>query len=182
VAINLKLNPVRDVDAQKDDMGRRWVGFQAEHSPQQTYDQNRGVWLFGPRAARERYATFSFEGTVRVVVEIDGIETISSKNPSRPDKSAIVGRVLGEGHPMHQALMGTPVDAHRNPVTYPDDPADGPRNCACGCGAPVPSHRAFAPGHDQRAVHERITRQWGSTLGFIGWYDATYPLAPMTEG
>lgn len=33
---------------------------------------------------------------------------------------------------------------------------------------------ALRPGHDQRAVHERIARQWGDTLGFIHWFDDTY--------
>jgi len=23
-------------------------------------------------------------------------------------------------------------------------------------------------------VHERIAKQWGDTLGFIGWFDETY--------
>jgi len=26
-------------------------------------------------------------------------------------------------------------------------------------------------------VHERIARQWGGTVGFIEWFDATYPEA-----
>ena len=34
--------------------------------------------------------------------------------------------------------------------------------------------RRFIPGHDQRAVHERIERQWGDTMGFIRWFDETY--------
>jgi len=31
------------------------------------------------------------------------------------------------------------------------------------------------PGHDQKAIHARISKQWGGTLGFIDWFDATYP-------
>jgi hypothetical protein len=75
------------------------------------------------------------------------------------------------------------VYTHRNPVTYIDDPAGDPRTCACGCGAVVPGHRIFVPGHDQRAVHDRITRQWGNTLNFIHWFDATYdpPAATVTR-
>ena len=34
---------------------------------------------------------------------------------------------------------------------------------------------AFLPGHDQQAVHDRNTRQWGSPLSFVTWFDATYP-------
>ncbi len=33
--------------------------------------------------------------------------------------------------------------------------------------------RAFAAGH-QRAIHERISKQWGDTLAFINWFDGTY--------
>lgn len=66
------------------------------------------------------------------------------------------------------------MDGNRNPVSYiPDDPADEPeRQSACGCGeATVKPPRAFAAGHDQRAVRERIARQWGSTLAFVRWFD-----------
>jgi len=182
VPINLKLGPVRDVAPEKDDMGRSWVGFSPPHSARQTYEQNRGVWLLGPRAARERYATFSFDGTVRVVIEIEGVETVPARNPAVRSKSAVVGRVLEAGHPVHDALVGRPVDQHRNPVTYLPDPSGRPRTCGCGCRAEVAGHRAFAPGHDQRAIHERITRQWGSTLGFIDWFDAAYPAQPAAGG
>lgn len=181
MAINLKLGPVRDVHPDEDDMGRTWVGYEPTLSAQQVHDQNRGIWLLGPRAAREKHATYSFEGTIRAVVEIDHIESVSAKAAGKKDKSAVVGRVLTIGHPVHDALIGTSIDGHRNPVTYLDGPTGGARTCACGCGAPVAGHRVFAPGHDQRAVHERITRQWGSTLGFIDWFDATFPLDPPAE-
>lgn len=182
MAINFKLGPVRDVAPEQDDMGRSWVGFSPTHSAQQTYEQNRGIWLLGPRAARERYATFSFDGTVCVVVEVDRVETVPAKNAAKRSKSAVVARVLEAGHPVHDTLVGQPVDLHKNPVTYPADPSGGPRTCGCGCGRAVADHRAFVTGHDQRAVHERITRQWGSTLGFVDWFDATYPAQPAAKG
>jgi hypothetical protein len=174
VAINFKLSPVKKVDPAIDDMTRTWVGWSSEHSPQETFTQNRGVWVLGPRAERERYATFSSEGEIRVVAAIERLETVPAKNPRLRSKQAVVGRVLDAGDPVHDALIGRPVDEHRNPVTYFDDPMEGARTCACGCGGPVPGHRVFLPGHDQRAVHDRITRQWGSTLGFIEWFDAEY--------
>ena len=179
--INFKLGPVRAVVPVQDEMGRSWVGFSPTHSAQQVYEQNRGIWLLGPRAARERVATFSFEGTVQVVVEVDRVETVPAKDATKRTKSAIVGRVLDAGHPAHDALIGQAVDLHRNPVTYLPDPSGGPRTCGCGCGAAVAGHRTFVPGHDQRAVHERITRQWGSSLGFIDWFDAAYPADPDAE-
>ncbi|MHB1010463.1 MAG: hypothetical protein ACYCTH_03265 [Cellulomonas sp.] len=175
MAINFKLGPVAQADPATDDMGRDWIGWTHLHTAQKTYEQNRGVWVLGQRAERERLATFSYDGEIKLVVEIEKIETVPAKMSDARSKSAIVGRVLEPGDPRHDALIGQRVDAHRNPVTYIAEPTAGNPACACGCGAPVPAHRSFLPGHDQRAVHERIARQWGSTLGFIDWFDATYP-------
>lgn len=172
MAINFKLGPVTQVDPATDDMDRDWIGWTHLHSPQQTYEQNRGVWVLGQRAQRERLATFSYDGRIKLVVEIERIKTVPAKQGR--SKSAIVGRVLEPGDPRFDALIDQSVDAHRNPVTYITEPAAGDPTCACGCGGPVPGHRSFLPGHDQRAVHERIARQWGSTLAFIDWFDATY--------
>ncbi|MEU6077590.1 AAA family ATPase [Micromonospora sp. NPDC047074] len=61
------------------------------------------------------------------------------------------------------------------PITYVDNhPLDRPRTCGCGCGGVVAGARQFLPGHDQRAIHERISEQWGSAMGFIRWFDDTY--------
>ena len=158
-------------------MHRDWVGWSESVSHEELFERNRGIWLLGSRAQRERYATFSVDGVVRMVAEIDGIEVIPSEDPARRSKSAIIGRVLGPGDEAYDTFVGTPVDSHRNPVSYIDDPDTGPRTCACACGEPVPGARIFAPGHDQRAVHERIGRQWGSTLAFIRWFDDTFPEA-----
>jgi len=61
------------------------------------------------------------------------------------------------------------------PVTYISVPATGPVTCACGCGGPVPGHRVFLPGRDEKALHDRVAAQWGSPLAFVRWFDATYP-------
>jgi hypothetical protein len=151
-----------------DPMRRDWVGWSPDQTPQQIYERNRGRWYFGARAAHERYTVFSstVTGTIVAVVANEGVEDIDGK------KKAIVGRVLGPGDPVHDALIGQPMpDRHRNPVTYVDDPVDHWRTCACGCGGQVTGARTFLSGHDQRAVHERIARQWGDTLGFITWFD-----------
>lgn len=173
MAINFKLGPWRTVGPD-DDMDRTWVGWKEDLTAEQIYANNRGIWILGPRADQEQYATFSVRGVIQYVVEIDDIETISSKSGRKP-KRAIRGRLLSSGHPAYLALIGREVDGNRNPVTYiPDDPADEPeRPCACGCGeATVKPPRSFAAGHDQRAVRERITRRWGSTLAFMRWFDA----------
>lgn len=177
MAINFKLVPAFEVDPVEDDMGRRWAGWSNTHSAEANFENNRGLWRLGARAERERYATFSLDGRICLVASIDAIETIPAKDPHRRPKRALIGRVLPAGHPAHEGLIDQVVDSHRNPVSYLDDPTSSPSICACGCGGPIPGHRIFVPGHDQRAVHDRITRQWGNTLAFITWFDATYPEA-----
>lgn len=40
--------------------------------------------------------------------------------------------------------------------------------CKCGCGEMV--ERDFAPGHDLRAVMDRV-KQFGGAAAFIEWFD-----------
>jgi hypothetical protein len=169
--LHLKIGPKRPVlPEEHDEMHRDWVGWEPGMSPQTIYTQNRGTWVLGVRASSEKYAAFSdtVEHRVRCVVELAGIEVTGKKK-------AIVGTVLGPGHPVHDALIGQDAPDHfRNPVTYPADPGSGPAMCACGCGEPVSGRAQFVAGHDQRAVHARIAAQWGSTVAFLEWFDATY--------
>lgn len=165
MSINFKLDDRRDVDPTDDPWGRTWIGWAEDLSDEDIYKQNRGVWLLGKRSRNERMATFSHQGRVKVVVAIDDFEDVPG------GKQAIIGRVLSAGDPDYDALIGTVVDAFRNPVTYQEQ---GDRVCACGCGARVAGTVTFLPGHDQRAVHERISKQWGSTLSFVRWFDDTY--------
>lgn len=172
MAVNFKLGDRRPLPA-GDPMGRAWVGWDPERTDQELYEQNRGRWLLGPRVRRETFATFSYQGEVKIVVQLTGTELISPRPEEAAPKTAIIGHVLGPGDPGYAALHGRRVDAHRNPVTYLNDD-DGPiSRCGCGCGLATSSARAFLPGHDQRAVHERIARRWGSVLGFIKWFDST---------
>lgn len=46
--------------------------------------------------------------------------------------------------------------------------------CACGCGTKI-NRGVWVPGHDHRAVHERIRRDHGNVATFIGWYDQNRP-------
>lgn len=167
--IHLKIGPARPADPD-DPMGRDWIGWSPDQSPQQLYERNRGAWTLGARADRQRYAVISstVTGTNVVAVELTGIEDLSG------GKRAIIGHVLEPGHPVHDTLIGQPaLDAFRNPVTYPPHPLDR-ATCACGCNTPVTGSRSFIAGHDQRAIHARITAQWGDTLGFLRWFDSTY--------
>lgn len=59
----------------------------------------------------------------------------------------------------------------RTPITYFDSPL-GNRGCNCGCGKSI-GRGDFLPGHDQRAVHERIARV-GTVMDFIAWFDQTW--------
>lgn len=181
MAINFKLGERRAL-AEKipqetfdtDPMGRSWVGWDDNASLKDLFEQNRGIWRISKqRLARERYATFSLDGVVKMVAEITGTETISSPHSQHDGKTALVGHVLTEG-PVYEALMALPVDNFRNPVTYVSELGPGPKVCPCGCGGQVPDQRVWLPGHDQRAVHERIAEQWGDTVRFVGWFDYTF--------
>src|SRR4051794_9020650 len=168
--LHIKLHDRREIGP-NDPMGRDWVGYDPTLSDDELFDQNRGRWVLGSRADREEYAVFSYTGdhTVKFVAQIDGYEPVGNKR-------AIVGGVLAPDHPIAQRWLGKAApDNHRNPATYVVDPDSGTKTCACGCGEAIPANRVFAPGHDQKAVHERITRRWGSTLGFIRWFDEAYP-------
>lgn len=171
MTINFKLSDRFDgIDPSQDRMRRTWIGWSPELTDQEVYEQNRGIWVLGRRARSERVATFSHHGEVVVVVAIDEIEDVPPLQYQTP-KQAIVGRVLQAGDADYDALIGQPVDHHRNPVTYP--PAEL-QSCGCGCGGKVANARAFLPGHDQRAIHDRIAKEWGTTIGFVEWFDYTY--------
>ncbi|HEY0260572.1 MAG TPA: hypothetical protein VGC18_12060 [Lacisediminihabitans sp.] len=170
LTINFKLNDRFDIDAAKDGMGRAWVGWSLDLSDHEVYEQNRGIWLLGRRARSQEVATFSHHGEVVAVVAIERIEDIPSLQHQKP-KQAIIGRVLQVGDADYDALIGQRVDHYRNPVTYLPT---GLRTCRCGCGGAVAGSRAFLPGHDQRAIHDRIAQEWGTTLQFVEWFDNAY--------
>lgn len=180
MAINIKLSDVNSEDPDTDPLRRTEWGYKPTWSPQKVFELNRGMWyLAADRAGDERWLTFSYAGKVVTVCEIDGVETLPwrTADPRRP-KQVLTGRALEPGHPIWEHFIDLPIDPARNPVTYIDDPeprqVDDSHRCACGCGTPIAASKSFAPGHDQRAVRERIARQWGDTLGFIRWFDETY--------
>ena len=172
MTLNLKLDERKDVEAARDGMGRAWKGYDPNLTDQELFDQNCGVWVVGEKAKTERYATFSFEGQVVLAVELTGMHPVTIPGTGAI-KQILEGRVLPEGDPAREELMGTLINSFRNPVSYIPDPPSSPRLCACGCHTPVPSGRLFVPGHDQKAIHERIAKRWGSARKFIEWFDAT---------
>ena len=171
MTINFKLSKrTDDIDPTRDQMGRTWIGWSPQLTDQELYEQNRGIWVLGQRARSQRVATFSYDGKVVAVVAIDGIQDVPPLANQKP-KQAIVGRVLQAGDADYDALIGQAVDHHRNPVSYPPTTL---KSCGCGCGEEVASGRAFISGHDQRAIHERIAQEWGTTLAFVEWFDSIY--------
>lgn len=176
MVVNLKLSGVLTVDPNRDRWGRTWVGWSPDLSDDLVYEQNRGIWVLGQRAHTEKLATFSYAGAVVVVISLEAIEDVPPL-PGQRVKQAIRGRVLRVGDADYDALVGRPVDQHRNPVTYLEET----RRCGCGCGGEVTGNRVFRAGHDQRAVHSRIAQQWGTTLRFIDWFDRTYRTSSADE-
>lgn len=177
MTINFKLGNKRDVDPQFDPMSRAWVGYEVGMSASDIFGQNRGVWYLGQRAWKEKLVTFSYQGVVVAVAEIDGVENVRSSGAERP-KQAVMGRALEPGNPVYDKTIGRAVNSFRNPVTYERD-SGSHVVCACGCGAEISSRRAFVAGHDQKAVRERIKAQWGNTLGFVDWFDDAYGPLPV---
>ncbi|MEV8514238.1 DUF3883 domain-containing protein [Dactylosporangium sp. NPDC051484] len=116
MAVNFVLTEARDVPS-GDPLGRTWVGWDATATDDQMWEINRGVWKLGDRVDRERFATLSFDGRVQVVAEIDGR---TRHDVDGVTKWALTGQVLRPGDPVHDALKGTPVPRHRNPVGYFD--------------------------------------------------------------
>ncbi len=51
----------------------------------------------------------------------------------------------------------------------------GNRVCGCSCGTPI-NRGDFLPGHDQRAIHERIAKV-GTVKDFITWFDNAWTSA-----
>lgn len=182
MAVNFKLSDVFSVDPEDDPMDREWVGYRPTLTGKELFERNRGMWYLRlDNVEKEDYATFSYRGKIVAVAEISGVETLPwADSRGRRDKQAVTGQALQPGHRVYEHFIDRLVPGvSRNPVSYIEDPEPRPEpepgSCACGCGATVPAGKNFVPGHDQRAVHERIARQWGDTLGFISWFDETYP-------
>jgi len=172
--IHITTGPAQPRNPDEDDLGRSRVGFDVSMSDQELYEANHGCWVLGERADREQYALISFGGQVRQAIEIESIDEVPS------GRRCINGRILQPGDAVYDAYVGepSPVGRVRNPITYVDA-AFGARLCGCGCGRVV-GRGDFAPGHDQRAIHDRVARI-GSTADFLRWFDAQHPDVPASS-
>ncbi|GAA1959401.1 hypothetical protein [Catenulispora subtropica] len=166
--IQITLGKQRSVDPLRDDLKRSRVGWAEDMSREELFNVARGVWsMSGRRVERERYAVVSGDTVIRMAIEIDGIV------PCSGGRRAFTGRPLEPGHPVYDLYVGKPAPngAQQNPITYFDSVLDN-RVCNCGCGQAI-NRGDFLPGHDQRAIHERISKV-GSVKDFLAWFDATW--------
>lgn len=136
-------------------------------------------WVMNPvRARKERYAVgVGGRGTAGptlyvIAIAIEDVVLVKKGAPGShiDDRYRIVGTVLGPGHPVHDAYIGKPAAATRNPIRY--EPTDFDLTpCRCGCGQSA--RLTFLPGHDQRAIHDRVAR-FGTVAKFVDWFDENY--------
>lgn len=178
--LHITVTAKKSVNPEHDGLGRPYVGYEEGMTQDEMYEANHGEWSIGARAKNERYALFSFGRTVIQAVEIEDLErtTIYSGDPNekRDDRYTIHGKVLTAGHPVFDKYVGkpTPVTPARNPVRYFEDAEfDGGKPCACGCDE-FTTVGDFVPGHDQKAIHERIARI-GTVAEFLDWMDIVRP-------
>ena len=138
------------------------------------YEAGRFAWILGAPADRERYALIVFNNTVLQAIDIDRLENVAAiSGKGQPQqRRAIHGTVLAAGHPVYDTFVGkaAPAISTQNPIKYVETEFDI-TPCLCGCGEPVRAD--FLPGHDQRAIHERIAH-FGSVAKFLTWFDSHY--------
>jgi hypothetical protein len=165
-----------------DGMGRPFVDYERCMTPDQMYEPNPDGWSIGARGQDEKYALFCLGGSVIQAVEIESLERTTqyecSPEEKRDDRYKIHGKTLSKGHPVFEKYIGKriPVGMAGNPTGYFEDPEfDGysAQLCRCGCGEST-SGGDFIPGHDQRAIHERIARI-GTVAEFLDWMDVVRP-------
>lgn len=178
--LHITVTAKKSVDPELDGLGRPFVGYEAGMTPDEMYEANHGEWAVGARAHNERYALFSFGRTVMQAVEIESLELTNERQPddTRDHRYTIHGKILAAGHPVFDKYVGkpTPVSVARNPVRYfTDEELDGGSGALCRCGCEGWTTRGeFIPGHDQRAIHERIARI-GTVAEFLDWMDVVRP-------
>jgi hypothetical protein len=165
--IIITLNDAVDRDPTKDALGRSLSGYKPGMTDAEMYEANRGCWVLGTRADREEHVLFSYRGTVVGALAFDAIEDVPERG-----RRAFVGHPLKAGDPIYDAYVHKPTPVQqRNPIRYWDSPLSYP-TCRCGCGGQV-TRGKFLPGHDQRALHERVALL-GGVAEFLDWFDNTY--------
>ncbi len=147
---------------------RTHCGWDPSLTEEQTYEAGRGWWRMAAGAEGERLALIISGGVVRLAVAVD-------KWAVQDGRRAFTGRILQEGQPAHTRFVGQPDPSgstSRNPARYwtAKNLPGQYTSCLCGCGVEV--RNQWLPGHDQRAIHDRIRRDFGGNVGdFVAWYD-----------
>ncbi len=147
---------------------RHHCGWNPRLTDDEVLTSARGWWrLDRSRAERERYVVVAAEGIGRLAVEVTGWDT-----DDKLGRHGFRGIILPAGHPVHDRYVGKPLaTASQNPIHYISDPCDsGDGPCKCGCGETT--RGTWVQGHDQRAIHDRIRRDFtGDVARFVDWYD-----------
>lgn len=159
---------------QGDPLGRGYVGYFPRMTEDEAWQAGCGVWKVSKdKISRQRFAIITGEGAVRAVAEITGHTEYHTDTGTR---IALNGALLPAGHPIRDTYLGQPdpvANGSQNPVGYCDLPEEQPyltRPCACGCDQT--SDRDFLPGHDVRAIQQRVRDHFdGSPLKFVQWID-----------
>ncbi|MDR7083149.1 hypothetical protein J2X01_002442 [Arthrobacter ginsengisoli] len=126
MVINIRLSD-RTTATSDDPLGRDWYGYDPGATPEQLWANNRGDWFLDKkRIASERWAALNYLGEIVLVAELNdpAHEIVTGTDTGRP-KKALIGRVLADGHSIHQVLMGTQVEyppGSRNSILYRPDP------------------------------------------------------------
>ena len=173
MGIRLKLGGYETV--QGDPLGRAHIGYFPRMTEAEAWEAGRGVWKMNrDKASRQRFAFIVGEGVVRAVAEITGYAEHVTDTGVRGE---LIGQPLSAGHPVREAYLGQPdpvANGSQNPVGYCDLPEEQAyliRPCACGCGEDT--DRDFLPGHDVRAIQQRVRDHFGgSPLKLIQFIDA----------
>ena len=182
--LHITVGPKKDIESKDDFHGRSYVGYEKTMDQDAMYVANHGEWAIGARGQNqnEKFALFSFGRSVIQALAIDEVVVTTKREDApgehRDDRCTIYGNILSEGHPVFDKYVGkpTPVSAARNPVRYFSDPEFDEttgKPCRCGCGE-ITSAGDFIPGHDQKAIHERIARI-GTVAEFLDFMDVVRP-------
>lgn len=129
------------------------------------------TWVLDTSGPKERYATFSSEDQVVLVAELSHSADVVIET-SGEVKVVLRGRLLAADGPARLKLWGRAATRRSKPSPALADPLAARRVCACGCGVGIPRSAQFAAGHDKKAIHERISRRWGTLAEFVRWFDA----------
>ena len=104
--IHIKLGERRNVNWD-DPMDRNWVGYDQAVAVEELFSLNRGRWILGARAERERYAAFSYTGDHTIKSWRRRGASNSSQTSARS-----WGRVLDASHPVARRLVGSSAPDH----------------------------------------------------------------------